>query len=512
MEMTKWFDTNYHYIVPRFERTQAFCLASTRPVDEFLEARALGFHTRPVLLGPVTFLMLGKSETETASPLSLLDRLLPVYLDILEKLAAAGADWVQVDEPILTTDIDAEAGAALRTAYTAMKRAVPNLNIMLTTYFGDLQDNLDLALGLPVAGVHLDLVRGPAQLAPALHHGRDDLVLSLGVIDGRNIWRADLPALLDQLEPVVRARPGRVALASSCSLLHVPVDLDAETGLDNELKSWLAFSLQKMRELAILARALGEGRESVSGDLFASAHAAAARRVSPRIHNATVGARLAAITPELLHRSQPYGERRKAQRSRSPLPLFPTTTIGSFPQTAPVREARAAHGRGNLSDGEYRTFLRAETERTVRVQEDLGLDVLVHGEFERNDMVQYFGEQLDGYAFTRNGWVQSYGSRCVRPPILFGDVARPRPMTVEWASYAQSLTSKPMKGMLTGPVTMLQWSFVRNDKERSEVCRQVALALRDEVTDLEAAGIGDIQIDEPALREGLPLRRADRDV
>jgi 5-methyltetrahydropteroyltriglutamate--homocysteine methyltransferase len=510
MEMTKWFDTNYHYIVPEFERGQVFRLASAKPVDEYREAKALGIHTRPVLLGPVTFLALGKGVPVAFDTLTLLDRLLPVYAEVLERLAAEGADWVQIDEPILTTNTTPAIRAALRTAYTAIRRAVPGIRVMLTTYFGDLGDDLDTVLGLPVAGVHLDLARGPGQLKRALAAARPGLVLSLGVIDGRNVWRADLPENLDRIEPAARERPGRIEVASSCSLLHVPVDLDAETTLDPELRSWLAFAAQKMRELAVLGGALNDGRASVSHELLASAHAAATRRTSPRIHNPAVARRAAEVTPAQMERASPYPQRRAAQRARSPLPLFPTTTIGSFPQTKEVREARAAHGRGNLGESDYAAFLRRETETAIRRQEELGLDVLVHGEFERNDMVQYFGERLEGYAFTTHGWVQSYGSRCVRPPIIFGDVARPAPMTVEWASYAQSLTERPMKGMLTGPVTMLQWSFVRDDLDRSEVCRQIALALRDEVTDLERAGIGDIQIDEPALREGLPLRAAER--
>lgn len=507
LEMTKWFDTNYHNIAPLLGRGQRFDLASTKAIDEYLEAKRAGIETTPVLLGPVTFLKRCKSPVDT---LGRLYGLLPVYAEILRRLSAAGAEWIRIDEPILVTDINADTRAALRTAFSAFKREAPEARLLLTTYFGDLGADLDLALGLPVAGLHLDLVRGPGQLKPVLERARRDLTLSLGVIDGRNVWRADLPAILDRLEPAVAARPGGVIVATSCSLLHVPHDVDAEDRLDPELREGLAFAIQKMRELKTLGRALSEGRSAVSEELFASAHAAAERRTSTRVHDPRVGARLAAVDRSMLRRASPYAERRRAADRRSSLPRFPTTTIGSFPQTREVREARAARGRGVASEAEYQDFLRAETEAVVRRQEEAGLDVLVHGEFERNDMVQYFGERLNGFAFTREGWVQSYGSRCVRPPIIWGDVSRPAPMSVEWARFAQSLTAKPMKGMLTGPATMLQWSFVRDDIPRSETRFQIALALRDEVADLEAAGVGDIQIDEPALREGLPIRVAER--
>jgi 5-methyltetrahydropteroyltriglutamate--homocysteine methyltransferase len=381
---------------------------------------------------------------------------------------------------------------------------------MLATYFGGLGDNLDTALSLPVAGLHIDLVRAPGQLDNVLARAPQGLVLSLGVIDGRNIWRANLPALLDRLEPVVAKRgTDHVQIAPSCSLLHVPIDLDQETDLDPDLKTWLAFSVQKMEELSALGKALVNGREAVIQQIADSAVAAGTREASPKVHDAAVAARVATITPDMARRGSSFGVRRKVQQQALNLPSFPTTTIGSFPQTDEVRKARAARAKGTLSDADYAAFLRKETEAAVRWQEEIGIDVLVHGELERNDMVQYFGERLAGYAFTKHAWVQSYGSRYVRPPIIFGDVSRPKPMTVDWSSYAQSLTKRPMKGMLTGPVTMLQWSFVRDDLPRDQVCRQIALALRDEVTDLEAAGIGIIQIDEPAIREGLPLRRGD---
>ena len=509
LEMTKWFDTNYHYIVPELTADQAFALSSSKPVDEFRQAKALGVHTRPVLVGPVTFLKLAKSSGSEFDRLSLLPGLLPVYAEVLRQLSAAGADWVQIDEPCLVLDLDDATRAALRTAYAELAKAAPGLKLLVATYFGPLDDNLDTALALPVAGLHVDLARAPGQLSDVLARAPKDLVLSLGVIDGRNVWRADLAGVLDTLEPVVEQRGAdKVILAPSCSLLHVPIDLAQEQKLDPELKSWLAFAVQKVEELSLLGRALDQGRASISEELKASSTAAQSRRTSPRIHDTAVGQRLAAVDKAMAQRL-PFAERRELQRAAYNLPAFPTTTIGSFPQTAEVRQARAANAKGALSDADYRTFLRKTTEEAVRWQEEIGVDVLVHGEFERNDMVQYFGEQLSGYAFTQQGWVQSFGSRYVRPPIIFGDVSRPHAMTVEWSAYAQSLTSRPMKGMLTGPVTMLQWSFLRDDIPRAQTCRQIALALRDEVVDLEAAGVTIIQIDEPAIREGLPLRKRD---
>ncbi|KAA5602160.1 5-methyltetrahydropteroyltriglutamate--homocysteine S-methyltransferase [Blastochloris sulfoviridis] len=510
LEMTKWFDTNYHYMVPEFQPGQRFALASTKPVDEYREAAGLGFATRPVLLGPVSFLKLGKCHDASFDRLSLLAGLVPVYIEVLRRLAANGADWVQIDEPCLVLDLSDAERQALRDAYGMIAYALPKLKIMLTSYFGGLGGNLVTALALPVAGLHLDLARAPGQLDDVLAKAPRGLVLSLGVIDGRNVWRADLDAILDRLEPVVARRGAdHLELAPSCSLLHVPVDLDLETDLDPDLKRWLAFSRQKMGELAVLGKALAQGRGAVRVELDEAAAAISARRSSPKVHDAAVAARTAAIQPWMSWRASPFPERREVQRAALKLPPFPTTTIGSFPQTETVRKARAAFAKGELNAAAYETFLRNETDAAVRWQEEVGIDVLVHGEFERNDMVQYFGEQLSGYAFTRHGWVQSYGSRYVRPPIIFGDVSRPEPMTVAWSSFAQSLTRRPVKGMLTGPVTMLQWSFVRDDLPRAEVCRQIALALRDEVEDLEAAGLKVIQIDEPALREGLPLRRAE---
>ncbi|HTN62806.1 MAG TPA: 5-methyltetrahydropteroyltriglutamate--homocysteine S-methyltransferase [Devosia sp.] len=508
MEMTKWFDTNYHYIVPEFAPDQSFSLSSTKIIDEFREAQALGIATRPVLLGPITLLALGKAKGDFA-PLDLLDRLLPVYAELLATLKAIGAEWVQIDEPVLVLDLDDKQKSALQLAFETLAAVGPN--IMLTTYFGALGDNLDLVAGLPMDGLHIDLVRAPDQLEPVLAALRNkSTILSLGLIDGRNIWRADLE---EKFTFVRRAwdliGPDRLQIAPSCSLLHTPIDLDFETELDPELKSWLAFSKQKLEEVQALTLAIQNGEGAAREAFAASSKALASRKASVRTHNAAVRERVAAVTPDQLARKSPFAVRDAIQKQRFNLPLFPTTTIGSFPQTRDVRQARAAHKRGELDAVGYNSFLKDKTRECVAIQEEIGLDVLVHGEFERNDMVEYFGEQLQGFAFTRNGWVQSYGSRCVKPPVIFGDVSRPHPMTVEWSAYAQSLTEKPMKGMLTGPVTILQWSFVRDDQPRSDTCRQIALAIGDEALDLEQAGIGMIQIDEPALREGLPLRKAD---
>jgi 5-methyltetrahydropteroyltriglutamate--homocysteine methyltransferase len=507
-EMTKWFDTNYHYLVPEFTADQAFQLASTKAVREYREAKARGLDTRPVLLGPVSYLLLGKTRGANFEPLSLLPRLLPIYAEMLRLLAEAGASWVQLDEPSLALDLSDTARTAFGDAYATLTNGSASPKIMLTTYFGSLADNLSTALALPVHGLHVDLVRAPEQLDAILAGARPDLILSLGVIDGRNVWAADLNAILDRIEPVV-ASGREVVVAPSCSLLHTPIDLNRETDLDPEVRSWLAFAAQKVAELVVLARALNEGRDSVRAALDAASGVIASRRSSPRINNPAITKRIAAADPSISRRASPFEARRKIQRSKLRLPPYPTTTIGSFPQTPEVRRARADYGKNVIDAAAYDGFLREETARAVRWQEEAGLDVLVHGEFERNDMVQYFGEQLSGFAFTKHAWVQSYGSRCVRPPIIYGDVSRPKPMTVEWWRYAQSLTDRPMKGMLTGPVTILNWSFVRDDQPRSVTCRQIAFAIRDEVVDLEKAGAAIIQIDEAALREGLPLRHGE---
>jgi 5-methyltetrahydropteroyltriglutamate--homocysteine methyltransferase len=502
-EMTKWFDTNYHFMVPELTAGQSFQIASTKIFDEFEEAKALGYATRPVLLGPVSYLMLAKGKA--VEPLALLPQLLDTYAEILARLAQAGAEWVQIDEPCLVLDLTDDQRTAFGRAYVRLATSGPKL--MLTTYFGGLGDNLDLVADLPVHGLHLDLVRDPGQLEPVLAKLQPHVLLSLGVIDGRNIWRANLPDLYWRLKQLAGTRD--LVLAPSCSLLHVPVDLALETSLDPEVTQWLAFAVQKIEELAALAKALNEGEDASFAAFSASRIAAVARRTSSKIHDPAVAGRLATLDESASRRASPFAARHDAQHKRLGLPDYPTTTIGSFPQTPEVRKARAAHIKGEIDDAAYDRYLKVETRAAVKWQEEIGLDVLVHGEFERNDMVQYFGEQLAGFAFTRAGWVQSYGSRCVRPPILYGDVSRPKAMTVDWWRYAQDQTDKPMKGMLTGPVTILNWSFVRDDQPREASCRQIALAIRDEVLDLEAAGAAIIQIDEAALREGLPLRRSE---
>ena len=512
MEMTKWFDTNYHYIVPEFEPDQRFCLASTKPIDAFGEARAMGIQARPVLLGPVSLLLLGRSMDRGLHPLELLPRLLPVYDELLRRLHREGAEWVQLDEPGLVLDLDDAAVKAYRRAFHALAEPAHHPRILLASYFGGLRDNLPLVAELPVAGLHVDLVREPGQLAAVLEAWPRDRVICAGVVDGRNIWRNDLAATLDLLERIV-ARRGRHRLwiSPSCSLLHVPIDLEQEQQLDESLRPWLAFARQKLEEVAVLTRGINSGRAAIEGELIAAAQARDARCQYTAVHDEQVRQRVAAVTSRDSRRASPFARRRPLQHEALNQPLLPTTTIGSFPQTAQVRRHRAQYQRGEIDRAAYERFLQEEIGRTIRAQEQIGLDVLVHGEPERNDMVQYFGEKLSGLAFTQYAWVQSYGSRCVRPPIIYGDVERPEPMTVDWAGYAQSLTDKPVKGMLTGPVTVLQWSFVRNDQPREKTCKQIALAIRDEVSDLEAAGIKAIQIDEPAIREGLPLRHADRD-
>ncbi len=503
-EMTKWFDTNYHYIVPEFSAATAFRLDASRLLEQLAEAREQGVKAKPVIVGPVTYLALGKAK-DGSRKLDLLDSLVAVYAQLLDMLAAQGVEWVQVDEPILATELDGDWQHAFNYTYHQLK--VCRVKLLVATYFGQLQENQYLAANLPVAGLHVDAVNGHDDIRPLVNLLPPHKVLSLGVVNGRNIWKTDLTAVLDWLEPLYRQLGQRLWIAPSCSLLHVPVDLDGEQALDGTIKSWLAFALQKLDELQVLARALREGRAAVRDAMEANRAALACRRGSPRVHNPAVQQAVARIDAAFASRRSGYAERAARQAKLLQLPAYPTTTIGSFPQTAEIRQARAAFKAGTLDRDGYQAAMRAEIARSVREQETLGLDVLVHGEAERNDMVEYFGEQLDGYAFSQSGWVQSYGSRCVKPPILFGDIQRPRAMTVEWTTYAQSLTGKPMKGMLTGPVTMLNWSFVRDDQPRAATCRQLALAIRDEVLDLERAGVRVIQIDEAALREGLPLRK-----
>ena len=510
MEMTKWFDTNYHYIVPEFSRDTEFSLSSTKVIDEYEEAKAHGVETRPVLIGPVSFLLLGKTQEEDLEALDLLGDLLPVYAEVLQELADAGCEAVQLDEPNLVLDLSDEEHAAFAKAYEALSDAAA-LDLHVATYFGGLEDNLPAALDLPIDALHLDLVRAPKQLEAALDHGVPDaLSLSLGLIDGRNVWRADLDALLDTVETATRALGAeRVLVGPSCSLLHVPVDLDTEPALDDEMKRWFAFAKQKVEEIVALAERSRQlsGEEAMEALFETSREAREARAQSDWINDPAVQERVAGIDASMTERNSPHAGRRPLQHEALDLPTLPTTTIGSFPQTDDVRRMRAKYKRDEISQAKYEDFIEEQIADTLAAQEEIGLDVLVHGESERGDMVEYFGRQLDGFLFTENGWVQSYGTRCVRPPIIAGDVSRPEPMTTRWLSYANDQTDKPVKGMLTGPVTMLQWSFVRDDQPRAETCRQIALAIRDEVLDLEDVGIQAIQIDEPAFREGLPLRR-----
>ncbi|CEG52921.1 5-methyltetrahydropteroyltriglutamate--homocysteine S-methyltransferase [Stutzerimonas chloritidismutans] len=509
-EMTKWFDTNYHYLVPEFSVDQRFQLSWSQLFEEVEEAQALGHAIKPVLVGPLTYLWLGKLKGEDAErfdKLELLERLLPVYGEVLDRLAAQGVEWVQIDEPILALDLPQDWKNAFERAYNLLQRAP--LKKLVATYFGGLEDNLSLAAALPVDGLHIDLVRAPEQYPLILDWLPTYKVLSLGLVNGRNVWRCDLEKALELARHAAERLGDRLWLAPSCSLLHSPVDLEREDRLDHELKGWLAFAVQKCAEVATLARAINEPtNEDVALELAHSRAVQAARQHSPRIHKPQVQARLSAIQPQDSQRTSVFAARIEQQRARLDLPPFPTTTIGSFPQTPAIRLARQAYKQGRLSLGDYTEAMQAEIRHAVAVQEQIGLDVLVHGEAERNDMVEYFAEQLDGYAFTRFGWVQSYGSRCVKPAVIYGDLSRSQPMTVDWIRYAQQQTDRVMKGMVTGPVTMLMWSFAREDVSREVQARQLALAIRDEVCDLEAAGIRIIQIDEAAFREGLPLRRA----
>lgn len=506
-ELTKWFDTNYHYLVPEFSVDQQFKLSWEQLFEEVDEALALGHKVKPVIIGPLTYLWLGKAKGNDFDKLELLERLLPIYGEILGRLAAQGVEWVQIDEPILSLDLPQEWKNAFERAYHILQYSP--LKKLVATYFGGLEDNLGLAVGLPVDGLHIDAVRAPEQLAAVLDRLPTYKVLSVGLVNGRNVWRCELEQALEQLQVAQQRFGDNLWVAGSCSLLHSPVDLAREDKLDAELKSWLAFAVQKCGEIAVLRDALNNPQAAnVQAALAESRAIQASRSQSSRIHKAEVQARIAAISAADSQRQSPFSERIEVQRARLQLPAFPTTTIGSFPQTASIRLARQAFKQGKLSANDYTDAMHSEIRHAVQVQERLGLDVLVHGEAERNDMVEYFAEQLDGYLFTRFGWVQSYGSRCVKPAIIFGDLSRPNAMTVDWIQYAQSLTDKIMKGMLTGPVTMLMWSFPREDVSRKIQAQQLALALRDEVVDLEQAGIKIVQIDEAAFREGLPLRRA----
>ena len=513
MELTKWFDTNYHYLVPEFSADQTFRLASDKPFTALADAQAAGLPAKPVLLGPITFLLLGKMTggDDAASPLALLDALLPVYVEVIQRLASDGAEWIQIDEPVLVTDLSSDQLAAVERAYAVLADSKRPAKLLLQTAYGHVGEAFPTLAALPVDGVGLDFVRGPENLDVISRHGFPaDKWLVAGVVDGRNVWTNDLAASLDLLGRIQQHVPSeRLMISASSSLQHVPYDVGLENDLPTEVRPWLAFAEQKLAEIATLTRAVNEGENVVAAELAANRAAVESAATSPLRRNPEVRQRLAKLPPDADRRALPYAERARRQRQRLNLPPLPTTTIGSFPQTGEIRSARKAADSGTISTEEYESFLEGEIADVVARQEKLGLDVLVHGEPERNDMVQYFGEQLDGFAFTRHGWVQSYGSRYVRPPILYGDVARPHPMTLRWATYAQGLTERPVKGMLTGPVTILNWSFVRDDQPREETCRQIALAIRDEVADLDAAEIAVIQIDEPALREGLPLRHAD---
>ena len=537
MEMTKWFDTNYHYIVPELTPDLQFRLRSGRVLQQLRSAGEAGISARPVILGPVSFVLLSKvveydrgagdsppaGDDRTEVPqiveprrahgikLELARRLVPPYRRLLSELAAQGADWVQIDEPALVLDLDEQLSTLYREVYAELTGPHPRPRILAATYFGGLAENLESALALSTEGLHLDLVRAPEQLDAALNRAPEQLTLSLGLVDGRNVWKTDLSAAVEKAAYAVRKLGSqRLMIAPSCSLLHSPVDLDLETDLDGEIRDWMAYAKQKAAEVAAITEVLNGGGTAVRGRLERN-HAEMKRRwTSRRIHKPAVKRRMDRIGDEMFRRRGAFDARRAAQSERVELPLLPTTTIGSFPQTNEIRTTRAAYRRGEISEAEYVAFQRERIAETVRFQEQVGLEVLVHGESERNDMVEYFGEQLEGFLQTKHGWVQSYGSRCVKPPVIYGDVQRPRLMTVDWITYAQSLTEKPVKGMLTGPVTMLQWSFVRDDQPRAETCRQLAMVLREEIQDLENAGIAVIQVDEPALREGLPLRGAER--
>nr|BFF38727.1 5-methyltetrahydropteroyltriglutamate--homocysteine S-methyltransferase [Tenacibaculum mesophilum] len=510
MEMTKWFDTNYHYIVPEFYKNQEFKLFSNKIVNEFVGAKQAGINPKPVIIGLVSYLLLGKEKEEGFDKLDLAPKLLPVYIEILQELQTQGAEWIQFDEPFLALDLSEKAKETYQFIYNEIRKKFPKLKFIVTTYFEGLKDNLSLANILPLDALHIDLVRCEEQLDDVLNTLPKNRILSLGVIDGRNIWKNDFEKSLQLIKKVTdKLGSEKTFIASSCSLLHSPCDLDLEISLDTDIKQWLSFAKQKLTEVSLL-KELSENTsdENILNAFEENKKAIANRKSSALIHHNDVKLRVDSINETDSRRKNSFSIRKEAQEKVLNLPLFPTTTIGSFPQTKEVRSWRAQFKKGTLSSEEYKFLLKKETQKTIQWQEKIGLDVLVHGEYERNDMVEYFGEQLAGVTFTKKGWVQSYGSRCVKPPIIYGDVYRPHPMTVYWSQYAQSLTDKWVKGMLTGPVTILQWSFVRDDQPRSITCQQIALAIRDEVRDLENAGIRIIQIDEPAIREGLPLRKS----
>ncbi|MCG2613390.1 5-methyltetrahydropteroyltriglutamate--homocysteine S-methyltransferase [Terrimonas sp. NA20] len=508
MEMTKWLDTNYHYIVPEFTAGQEFNISNENIFNEYKSAKSiLGKKAKPVLIGPVSYLLLGKEKEQGFERIDLIKKLVPVYIEIIGRLKELGAEWIQLDEPCLALDLSKKEKEAFELAYRAIAANAGGIKVLVATYFEALLDNTQLAVNLPVAALHIDLVRAPEQLDEVLALIPPDLQLSIGVVDGRNVWKNDYEKALGLInQSIHKLGTDRVIIAPSCSLLHSPIDLELETALDPEVRSWMAFAKQKLNEVAELKQ-VAEGNDVL---LQANKKAIESRHSSQRVHKQSVKGRVAAITEADGQRKSAFAVRQQLHRERFELPLFPTTTIGSFPQTDDIRELRAKLKKGELTVEQYDAAIEQATVEAIRWQEDLGLDVLVHGEFERNDMVEYFGEQLDGFLFTKNGWVQSYGSRCVKPPVIYGDISRPKNMTVRWTRFAASQTNKPMKGMLTGPVTILQWSFVRDDQPRDITANQIALAIRDEVVALERAGIGIIQIDEAAIREGLPLRKANR--
>jgi len=512
MEMTKWFDTNYHYIVPEFNISQTFEHHSDKILEEYKEARAFGVNPKPVITGPISFLLLGKEKDKEFDRLDLIESLLPVYKQILSRLKEEGAEWVQFDEPYLSMDLSEKQKQIFQIAYSRIRKEFPSLKMMVTSFFEGLHDNTDLAADLPVDALHIDLVEAPGQLKDLLNKTPQSMMLSLGLVDGRNIWKNDYDHSLELIRKAMEKKdPENLMISTSSSLLHVPYDLDLEDdekNLPENIKNWMAFAKQKLHEVATLKK-LADPAESSRPEakLEANRQAIRERKNSGLIHKSSVRKKLASVDKSMFKRTSEFVQRRKKQVANLHLPEFPTTTIGSFPQTKDLRQLRRKYKKNEISAEEYESKLREKIEEAIKKQEEVGLDVLVHGEFERNDMVEYFGEQLEGFVFTKNGWVQSYGTRGVKPPIIFGDVERKAPMTVKWSSYAQSLTDNPVKGMLTGPVTILQWSFARNDQSRQDTAFQLALAIRDEVTDLEKAGIKLIQIDEPAFREGLPLRR-----
>jgi 5-methyltetrahydropteroyltriglutamate--homocysteine methyltransferase len=510
LEMTKWFNSNYHYIVPEISPNSQFALLSTKPLDDFLEAKSIGIHTRPVIIGPMTFLLLSKSTSSDFSPIEKIDELIPIYLELLQKLAKEGTEWVQMDEPCLVLDQPDRIIHLYQRVYQRIGESFPHPKILLTTYYDAVTCPIQKITELPIDAIHLDLIQGKYDIEAIPAYLQNHQILSLGIIDGRNVWRSDLKKAFNLANQLVKKiGKERIFIAPSSSLLHVPQDVEQEIKLDPEVKSWLAFGKQKLEEIVVITQMIHGETHKSAPLLEMNQKALNSRRKSTIVNMPNIIHRFNQVDKRMLRRKSSFNKRSRIQKDRLNLPLFPTTTIGSFPQTDMIRSMRNRRLKGLITKHEYEAFIEDEVIKAINFQEEIGLDVLVHGEFERNDMVQYFAEQLKGFTFTENGWVQSFGSRYVRPPILYGDVYRPAPMSTKWIQFAQQHTNRPLKGMLTGPVTMLNWSFVRDDQPRSTTCLQIALAVRDEVADLEAAGISIIQIDEPAFREGLPLHRKD---